>query len=211
MSVISADSISPKFKYHYDKELSSHNYELKTEKLSNDHCYMFVWPMKEEILIMHALEYLTFHPNDKKMNDQFHVSSFSIESDTIILCWFPKEFKDVCKKAAAVFNLKMVVNDGRGYAAFGQEGPLKQIETSLGQSLSNLNPNRHTVSYPSKDALARVVSSPQQVPPVFVKFPAHNNVLWFDGSTLPGEEIYKQCEEIRWVGNCLHKLNIEMT
>lgn len=97
------------YKYH-DRDSGNDVYKLNTSMLSENECHMFfsVQPC-EELLIATALEFLTFHPANKKMNDKFNINPVKCGDIELFWCSFPKEFKDVCERAAKVFGMTIKI------------------------------------------------------------------------------------------------------
>jgi hypothetical protein len=108
MSSISGNHL-PLFQ-HCKQENNCDIYKLNVASLSNEECHMFfpVYPC-EELLIATALEYITFHPNNKTMNDKFKIDLVKCGGIALFLCSFPKEFKDVCERAANLFEMTMKI------------------------------------------------------------------------------------------------------
>lgn len=93
-----------------DSEKNAGVYKLNDLKLSNDECHMF-FPVAEpqELLIATALEYMTFNPANKKMNDKFNLVPVKCGDIELFWCCFPKEFKDVCERAGKLFGMTMKI------------------------------------------------------------------------------------------------------
>ena len=93
------------YKY-YNEQLRCNVYKLNFSAFSEDECHIVYPPGFEEHLIATALEYMTFHPANQKMNDRF---KFTIIESPIPLFWcsFPREFKDSCERAAKTFEMTM--------------------------------------------------------------------------------------------------------
>lgn len=104
------------FQYQkFDPKTSEATYQLDTSQLSDDECHFFFSPSRftVDFQIMMLLEYNNFHPNDKKMNDRFHINALKVAGDADLLwCSFPKEYRTICEKAAATFEVRMVSNTG---------------------------------------------------------------------------------------------------
>lgn len=97
------------FEYkNFDKKNNRDFYKLNTSKLPNNECHMF-YPAQEceEFLIANALEFITFNPANKEMNDKFNVGIVKCGSIILLWCRFPREFKDVCERAAKLFHMTM--------------------------------------------------------------------------------------------------------
>lgn len=85
-------------------------YEFKKSALSNKKCYM-IYPIqnREEHLVATALEYFTFHPSDKKMNDKFNIEHFHLAGNDVNfrLVSFPIEFRGACENGAKHYGMKV--------------------------------------------------------------------------------------------------------
>lgn len=86
------------------------DYRLDESRLSKDECHMF-FPVQpcEELLIVTALEFMTFNPSNKKMNKKFNINPIKIGNLELMWCSFPKEFKEVCERAGQVFEMTMQI------------------------------------------------------------------------------------------------------
>jgi|GEM_PF-5039673 len=100
---------SPIFEHHA-KRKGFDVYKLNTLMLSDDECHMFfpIIPC-EELLIATGLEFTTFHPANKKINDKFKIDPVQCGDIQLFWCSFPKEFKDVCERIAKVFGMTMKI------------------------------------------------------------------------------------------------------
>lgn len=99
----------PFFVYQrFDSQAKTDVYRLDPSKLSHDECHIF-YPIKpcEESLITSALEYITFHPTDQKMNDKFNLDPITCDSINLFWCRFPKAFKDVCERTGKLFGMTL--------------------------------------------------------------------------------------------------------
>lgn len=85
------------YKYH-DRGKGYDVYKLNASRLSEDECHMF-FPVQvsEELRIATALEYITFNPANKKMNDKFNINPVKC-GDIEVFC------------VVFLRNLKMFVN-----------------------------------------------------------------------------------------------------
>lgn len=63
----------------------------------------------EELLIATSLEYMTFNPYNKEMNDKYNFNFIKCGNILLYWCSFPKEFKDVCERAGKVFGMTMEI------------------------------------------------------------------------------------------------------
>lgn len=95
---------------HHSQVTGNDVYCLKASALSENECHIF-FPATacEELLIATALEYMTFHPANKRLNDQFSMNIVACKNIKLFWCHFPKEFKDVCERASKVFGLTMKI------------------------------------------------------------------------------------------------------
>lgn len=101
----------PIFEYKcHDKKRGNDVYKLNGLKISEYECHMF-FPIqpREELLIATALEHITFNPANKTMNDKFNIAAVKCGDIELFWCSFPKEFKDVCGRAAKVFGMTMKI------------------------------------------------------------------------------------------------------
>jgi hypothetical protein len=69
--------------------------------------FFLFFPLGEEFLIATSLEFLIFHPSNPKMNEKFNFAVVNVGDVRLSWCTFPKEFKEVCEKAAKTFKMKM--------------------------------------------------------------------------------------------------------
>lgn len=97
------------FKYH-DQEKKFDVYRLNDSKLSEDECHIF-FPVQpcEELVIVTAMEFITFHPLHPIMNDKFNISPVNCGNIALLWCRFPKEFIDVCDRASKVYGMTMKI------------------------------------------------------------------------------------------------------
>ncbi|HSX11434.1 MAG TPA: hypothetical protein VLF94_06960 [Chlamydiales bacterium] len=82
-------------------------FTLQPEKLPKNRCHLFFHPEGVEMSIVKALEFITFHPDHEPANKL--ISVIPLKLGNLDLFWFscPKEFKDVCGRAAEIFKVKM--------------------------------------------------------------------------------------------------------
>ena len=139
-------------------------YNLNTSSLSRNKCHMiFPGPDSVELLIASTLEYFTFHPLQKHLNDQYDFQPIKMRGIVLYQCSFPKEYKDVCERIAKQFKLTM-----------------------------------HNIP--------RVIVSEK----IALEFPEEENLLSFTGDlNITPIELQARLEEIRWVGDCLERLDID--
>lgn len=98
----------PAFEYVKSDEKGLKEYKLHPEKLNRQLCHVFVPAQKpmEELMMLAALEYLTFHPNTKQ-KDLFNHTLIKCGGIEIFWCRFPKEFKDSIEKIGRVYGLTL--------------------------------------------------------------------------------------------------------
>src|SRR5687768_11919436 len=98
------------FEVTYNDKFKKDVYKLNPEKLSKNECHMF-FPINpcEELLIATLLEFMTFNPLNKEMNDKYNFNI--VTCDQISLFWvsIPIEFKDVCERAGKIFGMTMKI------------------------------------------------------------------------------------------------------
>lgn len=93
--------------YGYDNTFQCKKYTIDPAKLPKDEVHLFYLAAQlgDEHLIATALEFFTFHPETKN-NNKFNMHVITpCGSLKLIWCHFPKEFRSVCERAAAAFDM----------------------------------------------------------------------------------------------------------
>lgn len=86
-------------------------FEINRSAFSQWHCHI-IFPLNpellpsEEHLIITALEYITFHP-DSRGTKEYHMSMINCDELLLGVCSIPLAFKEVCRRAGALFNMTM--------------------------------------------------------------------------------------------------------
>ncbi len=149
----------PIFQYRYhDEKKGMDVYRLDDSKLCNDRCHMF-FPVDpcEELLIATALEYMTFHPKNQKMNKKFDIVPVKCAGIELLWCNFPKEFKDTCQNAGNVFGMTMKIM------------PRVMVAGSL-------TTQGTAIEFPAKDNILSFYGKRCDDPEQIVK--EHENIIW---------------------------------
>ena len=177
---------------HYDQEMKNKVYRLNVEKICQKDFHLF-FPIKpcEELLISTALEFLTFHPLDKKMNEKFNIGIVKCEKIELFWCSFPKEFKEVCEKVSKTFEMTMK-NMSRAMIYGSKNDILKFLKN------------------PKEESIGLKESAIENDPGTTIEFPSAENILCFQGNRCDNPDlILKQCDDITRLGNSIHNLGID--
>jgi hypothetical protein len=87
-------------------------YEINVHQLPKDRCHMFfsIWSF-EQLLLITALEGLSFSTNMKALYEGMIVEPIKLGKDEIYYCSFPQNYKEVCEKIAQIYAMK--INPGK--------------------------------------------------------------------------------------------------
>jgi len=196
----------------YDKTQRITIYRLNVEKLSKDECHMF-WDFSSlnARLIATALEFITFHPHTK-LNEKFNITPIPCDDSLLFLCSFPKEYKEICRRAAKTFGMH-ITNTWIVMASTKEREDL--IDPSLALTLSYDHKERRVPFKEhaekekpvSKGALKECVKKHTHT--TFFEIPKSDNILWFEGRSFTEPELNRLEEEITEIGNSLQKLGLD--
>lgn len=90
----------------FNYQANMHTYQLNAAVLSDDECHIVVEPTDyKTMLIANCMEYVTFHPSNEQWNDRFQLTLVPCGDAQLMLFSFPKEFRDVCQRTAAIFGM----------------------------------------------------------------------------------------------------------
>lgn len=213
MAILPHSSVSMELSaFDYYSDNNQDIYECAVETLSKDNCYFYFSKVCKEFLISIALEYFTFHPDDKQMHQKLNNFCAKIENIHLTRCTFPKEFKQTVQNVAAAFGMKMQSMETHTIKRVARKEQMKALndsDRSFEELLFDMNPDATRKSSIRNDAVARIIPEEKERELVIL-FPPSPNILWFEGPREESQEqLLEQVDEIVRLGNWFQKAGVD--
>ncbi len=166
-------------------------YKLNVSMLPQDEFHIF-WGLKacEARVMAMALEFFTFHPRTP-LSKQFKGTAIKCNNFLFAWCSFPKEYKDVCIRAAKTFNFHI------------------ERTKKIMVGVSGFPPLSSPEDY-KKRTRTMVIPADDESVTFHIEFPQAHNILWFQAKDPMSDAMINALEaETVAMGNSLHKLGVD--
>jgi hypothetical protein len=161
-------------------------YSLRVEKLSEDNCYIFYcYNNFRNKLVLAMLEFYTFHPLSK-LSEKFQIEHFTYDKSMVCMAYFPRQFADVCVRAAKVFDMTIAT------------GKVTMSETS---ALTFADDYKRRSKFDEVERLKPVKTT--------YVFPKADNILWVLGKDITRKELDLHERDIHFWGNYFQKMGVD--